>query len=178
MQATHRGQVWTYDFAFDRTERREVLKMLVVLDEYTRECHAIRVGRGLGSEEVITTLDNLFRQHGAPEYLRSDNGGEFMAARLREWLASRGTQTVYIAPGHPWQNGYAEGFIGKFRDECLNEEVFWGEKHAQVVAERWRQQYNEQRPHSALGYQTPADVALGAWLMSQAIVVPDRREVA
>ncbi len=177
-QATHRGHVWTYDFVFDGTERRAVLKMLVVLDEYTRECHAIRVGRRLGSEAVIGALDGLFRRHGAPEYLRSDNGGEFIAARLKEWLARQGTQTVYVEPGCPWENGYAESFIGKFRDECLNEEVFWGEKHAQVVVERWRRQYNEQRPHSALGYQTPAEMALGAWLMSQAMVIPDRREGA
>jgi putative transposase len=177
-QATHRGHVWTYDFVFDRTERRELLKMLVVLDEYTRECHAIKVGRRLGSEAVIVTLEGLCGRYGAPEYLRSDNGGEFIAARLKAWLARRGTQTVYIDPGHPWENGYAESFIGKFRDECLNEEVFWGEKHAQVVVERWRTQYNKERPHSSLGYQTPAEMALGAWLMSQAVAIPDGREGA
>jgi len=177
-QATHRGHVWTYDFVFDRTERRGVLKMLVVLDEYTRECLAIKVGQRLGSEGVLATLDDLFRQHGAPEYLRSDNGGEFIATQLQEWLARRGTKTAYVEPGCPWQNGYAESFIGKFRDECLNEGVFWSEKHAQVVVERWRRDYNEQRPHSALGYQTPSEVALGAWLMSQAVALPERQEGA
>ena len=170
--------MWTYDFVFDRTQRREVLKMLVVLDEYTRECHAIKVGRRLGSEAVIVTLDGLFGRYGAPAYLCSDNGGEFIAARLKGWLARRGKRTVYVEPGHPWENGYAESFIGKFKDECLNEEVFWGERCAQVVVERWRRQYNEQRLHSALGYQTPSEVALGAWLMSQAMVKPDRREGA
>jgi len=159
-KATHRGHVWTYDFVFDRTELGAVLKMLVVLDEYTRECHSIKVGRRLDSGAVIVTLAELFARHGAPEYLRSDNGGEFIAARLKEWLVGRGTQTVYIEPGHPWENGYAESFIGKFRDECLNEEVFWGVQHAQVVVERYRQHYNQERPHSSLGYQTPAEMAL------------------
>ncbi len=154
------GQVWTYDFVFDRTQRREVLKMLVVLDEYTRECHAIKVGRRLGSEAVMRTLADLFGRHGAPEYLPSDNGGEFTAARLKEWLARRGTHTAYAEPGCPWRNGYAESLIGKLRENCLNEEVFWGEKHAQVVVERRRRQYNEQRPHSALCYRTPAEMAL------------------
>jgi transposase InsO family protein len=157
--ASHRGRVWTYDFVFDRTERGQALKLLVVLDEFTRECHRIRVGRRLDSAAVIATLEELFAAHGAPAYLRSDNGGEFMAEQLQAWLAQRGTETVYIAPGHPWENGVAESFNGKFRDECLNREVFWGAAHAQVVVERWRRQYNEERPHSALGYRTPAEVA-------------------
>ena len=146
--------------------------------EYTRECHRIKVGRRLGSEAVIRALDGLFRRHGAPEYLRSDNGGEFIAARLKGWLARRGTQTVYVEPGHPWENGYAESLIGKLRDKCLNEAVFWGEKHAQVVVERWRRDYNEQRPRSALGYRTPAEMALGAWLMSQAVAISETRDGA
>jgi transposase InsO family protein len=160
--ATHRKHVWTYDFLFDRTEHGQTLKMLTVLDEYTRECHAIRVGQRLDSAAVIDTLAALFRRHGAPAYLRSDNGGEFIAARLRAWLARQGTGTIHIEPGHPWENGYAESFNGKFRDECLNEKVFWHERHAQVVVERWRRQYNEERPHSALGYRTPAEVAATA----------------
>jgi transposase InsO family protein len=106
-QATHRGHVWTYDFVFDRTERGALLKMLVVLDEYTRECHRIRVGRRLNSEAVSGELQQLFGRHGAPEYLRSDNGGEFIAERLKAWLRRCGTQTVYIAPGHPWEKGSA-----------------------------------------------------------------------
>ncbi len=157
--ATHRGQVWTYDFVFDATERGQALKLLVVLDEHTRECHCIRVGRRLDSDAVIDTLAALFEELGPPAYLRSDNGGEFIAARLQAWLGACGTATVSIAPGHPWENGFAESFNGKLRDECLNEEVFWGEQHAQVMVERWRRQYNEERPHSALGYRTPAEVA-------------------
>jgi putative transposase len=158
-RATHRGHVWTYDFVFDRTERGQTLKMLVVLDEHTRECHRIRVGRRLDSAAVIATLEELFAAHGAPGHLRSDNGGEFIADALKAWLARRGTQTVYIEPGHPWENGLAESFNGKFRDECLNREVFWGEQHAQTIVETWRRGYNEERPHSALGYRTPAEVA-------------------
>ena len=158
-RAAHRGHVWTYDFVFDRTERGQALKMLVVLDEYTRECHRIRVGRRLDSAAVIAMLAELFMVHGAPEHLRSDNGGEFIADALQEWLARRGIQTVYIEPGHPWENGVAESFNGKFRDECLNREVFWGVEHAQTIVENWRRAYNEERPHSALGYRTPAEVA-------------------
>jgi putative transposase len=161
-RATHRNHVWTYDFLFDRTEHGQTLKLLTVLDEYTRECHAIRVGRRLDSVAVIETLAALFRQHGAPAYVRSDNGGEFIAARLMTWLERQGTATAHIEPGHPWENGYVESFHGKFRDECLNEEIFWHERHAQVVVERWRRQYNEARPHSALGYRTPAEVAATA----------------
>ena len=161
-QARHRNHVWTYDFLFDRAERGQTLKLLTVLDEYTRECHAIRVGYRLDSGAVIDTLADLFGRHGTPAYLRSDNGGEFIAARLRAWLERRGTGTLHIEPGHPWENGYAESFNGKVRDECLNEEVFWHARHAQVVVERWRRHYNEERPHSALGYRTPAEAAATA----------------
>lgn len=160
--ALHRNHVWTYDFLFDRTERGQTVKILTVLDEYTRACHAIRVARRLDSSAVIDTLADLFRRHGVPAYLRSDNGGEFIAARLVAWLARQGTGTIHIEPGHPWENGYAESFNGKLRDECLNEEVFWHERHAQVVVERWRRHYNDERPHSALGYRTPAEVAATA----------------
>ncbi len=158
-RAEYRGHVWTYDFVFDRTKSNRVLKMLVVLDEYTRECHRIRVGYGLDSEAVIETLEGLFELYEAPKHLRSDNGAEFIADRLKEWLAEQGTETVYIEPGHPWENGYGESFIGKLRDECLNEEVFYNQRYAQAVVESWRRQYNEERPHSSLGYRTPAEVA-------------------
>ncbi len=157
--AEYRGHVWTYDFVYDRTESNRVLKMLVVLDEYTRECHRIRVEYGLDSEAVVETLSELFELHGEPKHLRSDNGGEFIAEKVKEWLAMSGTQTVYIEPGHPWENGYCESFNGKLRDECLNEEVFYNQRYAQVVIEKWRRQYNEERPHSSLGYRTPAEVA-------------------
>ncbi len=158
-RAEYRGHVWTYDFVYDRAESNRVLKMLVVLDEYTRECHRIRAEYSLDSEAVTGTLRELFAMYGAPEHLRSDNGGEFIAERLKQWLAGQGTETVYIEPGHPWENGYGESFIGKFRDECLNEEVFYNQRYAQVVIEQWRQGYNTERPHSSLGYKTPAEVA-------------------
>lgn len=164
-KAEYRGHVWTYDFLFDRSEKGQQLKMLTVLDEYTRECHRIKVavnGAGLDSEAVIETLAELFELHGAPAYLRSDNGGEFIAHRLGEWLVEQGTSTIHIEPGHPWENGYGESFNGKFRDECLNEEVFWNWRHAQVIVEGWRRHYNEERPHSSLGYRTPSEVAAEA----------------
>ncbi len=158
-RAWYRGHVWTYDFVYDRTEANRVLKMLVVLDEYTRECHEIRVDYGLGSEAVLETLEGLFELYGEPENLRSDNGGEFIADKVKAWLVAQGTKTVYIEPGHPWENGYCESFNGKFRDECLNEEVFYNARYAQAVVETWRREYNEERPHSSLGYRTPAEAA-------------------
>jgi transposase InsO family protein len=133
------------------------LKILIVLDEYTRESLAIRVEKRLGASEVIETLEWLFAQRGAPAYLRSDNGPELIAQHL---LSGRGTQTVYIAPGHPWEDGYAESFIGKFRDECLNEEVFRSVPEARVIIASWRREYKEFRPHSSLGSSTPAERVL------------------
>lgn len=158
-KAAQRGQVWSYDFIFDWTERSDQLKMLVVLDEYSRECHAIKVGLTLNSSHVKTLLAELFARHGAPGYLRSDNGGEFIAAELEQWLREMGVQTLHIAPGAPWENAYTESFNGKFRDECLNQEVFWHERHAQVAVEDWRRWYEQERPHSALGYRTPKEAA-------------------
>jgi transposase InsO family protein len=143
------------------TERGQILKLLVVVDEYTRECHRIRVGERLDSQAVLDTLAEVVGRHGAPEHLRSDNGGEFIANRVRAWLQTAGITTITIEPGHPCENGYAERFIGKLRDECLNEGVFWNAWHAQIVVEAWRHQYNQERPHSALGYRTPAEVANG-----------------
>jgi transposase InsO family protein len=158
-RAEYRGHVWTLDFVYDRTETNRVLKMLVVLDEYTRECHRIRVGYSLDSQAVIDTLGELFETYGEPKHLRSDNGGEFIAARVKAWLVTAETATIHIEPGHPWENGYCESFNGKLRDECLNEEVFYNARYAQAVIETWRQAYNTQRPHSSLGYRTPAEVA-------------------
>jgi len=157
--ALHRGHVWTDAFVFDRTERGQTLKMLTVLDEFTWECHQIRVGRSLTHEHVIETLATLYALQGGPGYLRSDNGGECIADHLRAWLAERGLATLHITPGHPWENGIIESFNGKLRDECLNEEVFWNDRHAQVLVERYRRHYNEERPHSSLGYLTPSDYA-------------------
>lgn len=160
-RAVQPNHVWTYDLLFDRTESGQVLKILIVLDEYTRESLAIRVERWLRAREVIETLERLYGWRGVPQYLRSDNGPEFIAQELQAWLATKATQTIDIAPGQPWENGYAESFIGKFRDECLNEEVFRSVVEARVVIEGWRREYNQRRPHSALGYQTPAERASG-----------------
>lgn len=158
-RATHRGHVWTVDFVFDRTARGRVLKLLIVLDEHTRECHRIVVGDRLDSRDVVDLLTVLMAEQGTPEHLRSDNGGEFIAGCVQQWLTEQQSQAIAIAPGHPWENGYAESFIGKLRDECLNEEVFWSARHAQAVVEWWRRAYNEERPHSSLDYRTPAEAA-------------------
>jgi len=133
--------------------------LLTLIDEYTRECLAIRVARRLGSQEVIETLADVMLVRGIPEHLRSDNGPEFVARELRKWLANLGTGTLYIEPGSPWENGYCESFNGKLRDECLNGEIFYSLKEAQIVIEQWRVEYNTLRPHSALGYRPPVPAA-------------------
>jgi putative transposase len=153
------NEVWTYDFVEDRTQRGGRLRLLCVLDEYTRECLQIRVEKSLGSREVIETLEWLFLTRGAPEHVRSDNGPEFIATALKDWLERNGCKTLYIEPGSPWQNAYIESFNGKLRDECLNREVFGNGQDARLVIERWRKEYNEERPHSALGYVAPAEFA-------------------
>ena len=129
----------------------------------TRECLAIRVARRLGSYEVIETLADVMLWRGIPENIRSDNGPEFVAKELRKWLANIGTGTLYIEPGSPWENGYCESFNGKLRDECLNGEIFYSLKEAQIVIEKWRVEYNTRRPHSALGYRPPAPAACSPW---------------
>jgi putative transposase len=151
--------VWSYDFVSAMTHDGRSLRLLTLIDEYTRECLAIRVARRLGSQEVIETLADVMLARGIPEYLRSDNGPEFVARELRKWLASLGTGTLYIEPGSPWENGYCESFNGKLRDECLNGEIFYSPKEAQVVIEQWRVEYNTRRPHSALGYRPPVPAA-------------------
>src|ERR1700731_106268 len=132
----------------------------VVIDEYTRECLALRVARRLGSLQVIETLADVMLVRGIPEHIRSDNGPEFIAEELRKWLGKVGTRTLYIEPGSPWENGYCESFNGKLRDEFLNGEIFYSLKEAQVLTERWRVEYNTERPHSALGYRPPAPQAI------------------
>ncbi len=158
-KAKYPNHVWSYDFIEDRTERGGKLRMLCVLDEFTRECHHIRVDRSIGAAKVIASLEWLFVLHGAPEYIRSDNGPELIAKSLRAWLEQRGTQTIYITPGSPWENPYIESFNDKFRDECLNLHVFSDGRHAQELVEAWREEYNELRPHSSLDYMTPAEFA-------------------
>lgn len=130
--------------------------MLTVIDEYTRECLAIHVERSLKHDDVLSVLTDLFTRHGPPEHIRSDNGSEFTATAVREWLKNLNVTTLYIEPGSPWENGYNESFNGKLRDELLNGEIFYTLKEAQILIERWRQHYNTIRPHSSLGYRPPA----------------------
>lgn len=159
VKAEHPNHVWTYDFIEDRTEGGGKLRMLDILDEYTRECHHIRVDRSIGAAKVIASLDWLFLLHGPPEYIRSDNGPELVAKALQDWLHERGAKTIYITPGSPWENPYIESFHDKFRDECLNMHVFTDGRHAQEVIEAWRNEYNDERPHSSLNYMTPSEFA-------------------
>ncbi len=156
LRPQYKGHVWSYDFVQDRTHDGKVFRMLCVIDEYTRECLAIRVERRLNSRDVLDTLGELFVQHGAPEHIRSDNGPEFIAIALREWLARLGVQTLYITPASPWENGYCESFNSKLRDELLAREIFYDLREAKVLIEGWRHHYNTARPHSSLDYKPPA----------------------
>ena len=158
-KATHRGHVWTWDFIADATVRGGALRMLTILDEHTRECHVLRADRALRSADVLEWLQKAIQEHGAPEYLRSDNGSEFIAKIVQQWLAENRVKTIYIEPGSPWQNGFVESFHGRFRDECLNREQLWTLTEARVVIEDYRHEYNQFRPHSRLGYQSPAGFA-------------------
>jgi len=161
LRPTHRNHVWSYDFVADRTHDGRSLRILTVIDEYSRECLAIVVERRLGSDDVLECLAGLFVRHGVPEYLRSDNGSEFTAKAVRQWLSRIGVKTLYIEPGSPWENGYNESFNGKLRDERLNGEIFYTLREAQVLIEWWRLEYNNIRPHSSLNYRPPAPEA---WL--------------
>jgi putative transposase len=155
-RAGHVDHVWTYDFAMDTTEDGRRLKVMPIVDEYSRECLALEVARSVTAEDVLSTLSKLFMQRGEPDYIRSDNGPEFIARALRKWLAASGVKTLYIEPGAPWENAYSETFISRLRDELLNREIFANLKEAKVLAEDYRDHYNHHRPHGALGYLTPA----------------------
>ena len=150
------NHVWSYDFVMDQTEDKRSFRMLTVIDEYTRRCLAIVVARRLRSDDVLHCLTDLMSCHGPPEHIRSDNGPEFVAKRVRGWLARIGVKTLYIEPGSPWENGYCESFNSKLRDELLAGEQFSTLYEAQVLIERWRRHYNAIRPHSSLGYRPPA----------------------
>jgi putative transposase len=160
LRPRHRDHVWSYDFIQDRTSDARSFRMLVVLDEFSRECLAIDVARKLNSEDVLERLSDLFIRRGAPKYIRSDNGPEFTAERVREWLRKVEVKTLFIQPGSPWENGYVESFNGKFRDQFLNGELFDTLLEAKVLIERWRIHYNTLRPHSSLGYRPPAPEAV------------------
>lgn len=150
------GHVWSYDFVHDRTHDGKVYRMLCIIDEFTRECLSIRVERQLNAQAVMEELYELFLTHGPPEHIRSDNGPEFIAVALREWLERIGVKTLYIEPGSPWENGYCESFNSKLRDEFLNREILYTLKEAKVLIEWWRRHYNTLRPHSSIGYRPPA----------------------
>ena len=156
LRAERSNHVWSYDFVADRTHDGRAYRMLCIIDEFTREALAIRVARRLNSTDVIEALCDLFIDRGIPAHIRSDNGPEFIAAALREWIAAVGAKTAYIEPGSPWENGYVESFNGKLRDELLNGEIFYTLAEAKIVIEQWRRHYNTVRPHSSLGYKPPA----------------------
>jgi putative transposase len=158
-RAEYPGHLWSYDFAMDATEDGRRLKMMPVVDEYSRECLALEVERSITSEEVVKTLDRLFAERGAPRFIRSDNGPEFIAQAVKRWLAASGVETLYIEPGAPWENAYSETFISRMRDELLHREEFANLKEAKVLAEDYRDHYNHHRPHGALGYLTPVEFA-------------------
>jgi transposase InsO family protein len=153
------NHVWSYDFMHDRTYNGAPFRLLTVIDEFTREALLIDVQRRLTHQDVLEALSWLFLLRGVPVHIRSDNGSEFTAARVRDWLAKMDVRPLFIEPGSPWENGYIESFNGKLRDELLDREIFYNLREAQVLIEQWRRHYNTQRPHSALGYRPPAPEA-------------------
>ena len=155
LRAEHQDHVWSYDIVEDKTHDGKRFRILNIIDEYTRECLMVYVSRRIRSGEVKECLTELFIQRGVPEYLRSDNGSEFIAQKVQEFLTKLGTIPTFIEPGSPWENGYVESFNGKMRDELLNREIFYTIKEAKVIIEQWRLYYNTIRPHSSLGYNAP-----------------------
>jgi putative transposase len=171
-RAEHKDHVWSYDFLTDRTEDGRQLRLLAVIDEYTRECLAVEVARSFTAEDVVGALQYLFAVRGTPQHIRSDNGPEFVAKSVRRWLERADVKTLFIAKGSPWENGYVESFNGKLRDELLNRELFLSLEEARWVTDRWRLDYNHHRIHSALDYQTPAAYAAGCVLPASATPPP------
>ena len=156
LRPERKNHVWAYDFVSCRTHDGRPVRMITVIDEFSRECLAIRAARRMQSDHVLELLGELFTMKGVPEHIRSDNGPEFTAKAVRSWLPRVGVQTLFIEPGSPWENGYCESFNGKLRDELLNGEIFYSLKEVQILTESWRRQYNQVRPHSSLGYRPPA----------------------
>jgi len=166
LRPLYRNHVWSYDIVHDRTINGRPLRILTVLDEYSRESLSIVVKRKMKSHDVLECLGELFITKGIPVHIRSDNGAEFTAKIVRKWLSRMGVQTLFIEPGSPWENGYIESFNGKLRDELLNLEQFDTLWEAQVLIERWRKEYNHIRPHSALGYKPPVPETLTPFLQA------------
>lgn len=162
LSSTYPNQIWTWDFIFDRTMDGRSMKWLSVVDEFTRECLVLKVKRSMSSSEVIDHLREVMERRGVPGMIRSDNGPEFIAHAIQQWLSIAGVKTLYIAPGSPWENGFVESFHSRLRDELLECELFVSVKEAQGISELWREEYNHERPHSSLGYKTPAEFA-AAW---------------
>jgi transposase InsO family protein len=159
LRATQRNEVWSWDFVADQTEAGSAFRILTLIDEHTRQCLAAHVAWSIRAQDVLRVLENVMREHGPPQHIRSDNGPEFIAYAIQDWLQERRIKTLYIKPGSPWENAYIESFHDKFRDECLKREVFGNLAEARVVIGQWRHEYNECRPHSSLGYRTPAEEA-------------------
>jgi transposase InsO family protein len=160
LRPEHKDHVWSYDFMVERTTGGRAFRILNIIDEFTRECLRVKVNRKISSQDVIDELFTLFIFRGIPEHIRSDNGSEFTAKAVRRWLNRLGVKTLFIERGSPWENGYIESFNGKLRDELLNREIFTTLEEAKVLIEQWRREYNQARPHSALGYQPPAPEAI------------------
>jgi putative transposase len=172
-RAGYIDHVWSYDFAMDTTEDGRRLKIMPIVDEYSRECLALEAQRSITAEDVVEILDRLFTERGQPAYIRSDNGPEFIAEAIKCWLATSGVGTLYIEPGAPWENAYSETFISRLRDELLNREVFANLKEAQVLAGDYREHYNHYRPHGSLGYLTPMEFAELEKLWGQSALAPE-----
>ncbi len=158
-RAEHKDHVWALDFVHDRTVDGRPLKWLAVIDEFTRECLALEVARSIKATDVIDVLAELFRVRGVPRHIRADNGPEFIARSVRRWLERSSVRPLYIAPGSPWENGYVESFHSRFSDELLDREMFYTVREARSLGTSWRLDYNHRRPHSSLGYRTPAEFA-------------------
>jgi putative transposase len=161
-RAERLNQVWSWDFVADRTDNGGRLRILSLIDEHSRECLALHVARKLTAHDLVVVMERLVAERGAPDHIRSDNGSEFIARILQQWLAQRGIKTLYIEPGNPWQNGHVESFNGSLRDECLDREVMLSVAEARVLIEDYRRHYNEERPHGGIGYRTPAQARLEA----------------
>lgn len=160
LRPEYKNHVWSYDFVSDQTHNGQKFKVLNIIDEYSRELLASYVARTIRSQDVILVLADLFLKHGLPKYIRSDNGPEFIATKLRQWLNDLEVRPIYIEPGSPWENGFIESLNGRMRDEFLNGEIFFTLTEAKVLIERWRHYYNTKRPHSSLGYRPPAPETL------------------
>jgi transposase InsO family protein len=160
LRPLYRNHVWSYDFVADRTSDGRAIRILTIIDEYSRKCLSIHIQRQIKAPEVLYKLSELFITEGIPDHIRSDNGSEFTAKTVRSWLERLGVKTLFIEPGSPWENGYIESFNGKLRDELLNGEIFDTILEAKVITENWRNHYNQKRPHSSLGYKVPAPEAI------------------